>query len=85
MVRANETVQHIFSELYTVQEHIKPSYIRIKLLELLLILTEMDFDRIKNDYVYFSKSQRNCTRQIHDFIVGHIKEHYTIEELGIYL
>ena len=25
--------------------------------------------------------QRNCTRQIHDFIVGHIKEHYTIEEL----
>lgn len=54
MVRANETVQHIFSELYTVQEHIKPSYIRIKLLELLLILTEMDFDRIKNDYVYFS-------------------------------
>ena len=32
MVRANETVQHIFSELYTVQEHIKPSYIRIKLL-----------------------------------------------------
>ena len=82
MVRANETVQHIFSELYTVQEHIKPSYIRIKLLELLLILTEMDFDRIKNDYVYFSKSQRNCTRQIHDFIVGHIKEHYTIEELA---
>ena len=43
MVRANETVQHIFSELYTVQEHIKPSYIRIKLLELLLILTEMDY------------------------------------------
>ena len=41
MVRANETVQHIFSELYTVQEHIKPSYIRIKLLELLLILTEI--------------------------------------------
>ena len=34
MVRANETVQHIFSELYTVQEHIKPSYIRIKLTEL---------------------------------------------------
>ena len=36
MVRANETVQHIFSELYTVQEHIKPSYIRIKLLELFI-------------------------------------------------
>ena len=47
MVRANETVQHIFSELYTVQEHIKPSYIRIKLLELLLILTEMDLTGLR--------------------------------------
>lgn len=82
MVRANEAVQHIFSELYTVQDHIKLSYIRIKLLELLLILTEMDFDAAKEDYVYFSKSQRDCTRQIHDFIVEHITRHYTIEELS---
>ena len=82
MVRANETVQHIFSELYTVQDHIRPSYIRIKLLELLLVLTEMEFDTYKTDYVYFSKAQRDCIRQIHDFIVENITEHYTIEELS---
>lgn len=44
MVRASENVRHIFSELYTVQDHIKPSYIGIKILELLLILSETDFD-----------------------------------------
>lgn len=82
MVRANETVRHIFSELYTVQEHIKPSYIKVKLMELLLVLTELDFDAGKADYVYFSKRQRDCVRQIHDFVTEHIAERYTIEELA---
>lgn len=82
MVRANETVQHIFSELYTVQEHIRRGYIKVKLMELLLILTELDFDAGKADYVYFSQAQRNCIRQIHDFMVEHIAEHYTIGELA---
>jgi len=82
MVRANEIIQHIFSELYTIQNQIKFSYIRIKLLELLLILSEMDFDSCKKKYTYFSKSQRDCIRQIHDFILENIAEHYTIKELS---
>lgn len=82
MLRANETVRHIFSELYTVQDNIKHSYIKIKILELLLVLTEMDYDAGKRDYVYFSKAQRDSIRQIHDFIVENITEHYTIEELS---
>ena len=32
LVRANPTVQHIFSELYTVPEQIRESYIRVKVL-----------------------------------------------------
>lgn len=82
MVRANESIQHIFSELYTVQDSIRPSFIRIKILELLLVLTELDFNMVKKDYIYFSKPQRDCIRQIHDFIVEHITEHYTIEDLS---
>lgn len=82
MVRANETIQHICSELYTVQDHLKPSYSKIKLLELLLILTEMNFDAGRKDYVYFSKAQRDCVLKIQDFVVEHITEHYTIEELA---
>lgn len=56
IVRASKTVQHIFSELYTVQEHIKTSYIKVKLMELLLMLTELDFDTGKVDYVYYSQA-----------------------------
>ncbi len=82
MVRANETVRHIFSELFTVREHIRQSYVKVKLLELLLMLTELDYDPGKADYVYFSRTQRDCVRQIHDFVAEHIGEHYTIEELA---
>lgn len=82
MARANETVRHIFSELYTVQDHIKASYIKIKIMELLLVLTELDFAVGKKDCIYFSKVQRDRIRQIHNFVVEHIAEHYTIEELS---
>ena len=82
MIRANEMIRHVFSELYTVQDHIKLSYIRIKILELLLILTEIDFNDYRTDYIYFSKVQRDQIRQIHDFIIENIAEHYTIETLS---
>lgn len=57
MVRASENVRHIFSELYTVQNHIKSSYIRIKILELLLILSETDFDADKKNVFIFQKNK----------------------------
>lgn len=46
------------------------------------MLTELDFNEGKADCVYFSQVQRDCIRQIHDFVVEHIMEHYTIEELA---
>lgn len=82
MVRANDTIQHIFSELYTAQEHMKPSYIKVKLMELLLVLTEMNFDADKPDCMYYSQAQRDCMRQIHDFMIANIAEHHTIKELA---
>lgn len=82
IVRANDTVQHIFSELYTVQENVKESYIRIKLMELLLMLSELTPNADSEKYVYYSRSQRDCIHRIHDFMTAHLSEHYTIEELA---
>lgn len=82
MVRASEMARHIFAELYTVQEHLKPSYTKIKLVELLLMLTELDTDLPKTGYTYISQTQRDRIRKIHDFVVEHMEEHHTIEELA---
>ena len=43
---------------------------------------ELDFDEEKTSCVYFSQAQRDCIHQIHDFVVAHITEHYTIGELA---
>lgn len=75
-------VQHIFSELYTVQNQIKAGYIKVKLVELLLVLTELDPGVGCADHAYFSREQRDCTRQIHDFVELHIAERYTTLELA---
>lgn len=41
IARSNESIAHIFSELYSVPEEIKKGYLKVKILELLLFLSAM--------------------------------------------
>ena len=41
VARSNESIEHIFSELYSVPEEIKKGYLKVKILELLLFLSAM--------------------------------------------
>lgn len=82
IVRANEMVGHIFSERYTVWDSIKHGYIRVKTLELLLALTDMEIEADNPDRLCFSRAQTDVVKHIHDFILEHISEHYTLNELA---
>lgn len=82
MIRANPTVEHIFSELYTVPVKIRHGYIRVKVLELLLVLTELNPMEDKAEHVHFSEAQIEAIKQIHAFLVAHFNEHYTIDYLS---
>lgn len=82
IVRASAAAEHIFSELYTVREHIRQGYIRLRVLELLLALTDLEVGTEPKDRPYFSKEQRDCVRRIRDFMIENIREHYTLEELA---
>ena len=82
MIRANPTIEHIFSELYTVPEKIRYGYIRVKVLELLLILTELNPTANQTDHLHFSEAQIEKVKQIHAFLTEHFNEHYTIEYLS---
>lgn len=46
------------------------------------MLTELNPGVGCADHAYFSWEQRDCTRQIHDFVELHIAEHYTTLELA---
>lgn len=82
IVRANTTVEHIFSELYTVPEKIRYGYIRVKVLELLLVLTELDTIKTRPERPHFTEAQIEVIKHIHTFLVEHYQEHYTIDELS---
>lgn len=81
MIRANASIEHIFSELYTVPEKIRYGYIRVKVLELLLVLTEFNFSEDQPQRTHYSEAQIEGVKRIHSFLVEHYDEHYTIEEL----
>ena len=82
MIRANETIEHIFSELYKVPGKIRYGYIRVKVLEMLLVLTGFDPREEQSEHTHFSESQIEVIKQIHAFLREHYSEHYTIEELS---
>lgn len=82
IIRANKTIEHIFSELYKVPEKIRYGYIRVKVLEMLLVLTGFDMTENKSEHIYFPEAQIDTVKQIHTFLKEHYKEHYTIEQLS---
>lgn len=82
ILRANETVQHIFSELYTMPPALRSGYIRVKVLELLLVLTGLQPAENRADRCNFSAAQIDTIKQLHAFLVAHYREHYTIDALA---
>ena len=82
IIRANSNIEHIFSELYTAPTPIRRGYIRIKILELLLVLTAFHPAEDSARPIYFSAAQIKTIKQIHSFLVEHFREHYTIDALS---
>lgn len=82
IVRANRTIEHIFSELYTIPEKIRYGYIRVKILEMLLVLAELDLIKEKSEHAHFSEGQIEKIKRMHAFLMEHFNEHYTIDDLS---
>lgn len=82
IIRANPTIEHIFSELYTVPEEIRYGYIRVKVLEMLLVLSGENLMEERSEHTHFPKSQIETIKKIHGFIIEHYSEHYTIDDLS---
>lgn len=82
IMRRNDSIQHIFSELYIVHENAKLNYFKIKVIELLLFITTIDFDKSREEKQYFMRNQVEIVKRINEYITGNIDTHYTLEELA---
>lgn len=82
IMRSTETIQHIFSELYTAPEHLRSSYFKIKILELFLFLNSEGLEGQRKKRPYFSKSQVETVKEIRNYLTGHVERHVTLPELS---
>ena len=82
VIRADPMIEHIFSELYEVPAAIRRGYIRVKVLELLLILTGLTPAEQTEKHACFPAAQIETIKRLHAFLVAHMDERYTIDTLA---
>jgi hypothetical protein len=81
LMRSSEAVSHIFSELYHAPDALKESYIRLKLIELLLFLSVVKPGG-ENGRQYFYKTRVKTVKAIRDYMTAHLDRQFTLEELS---
>lgn len=77
-----ESIEHIFGELYRVPEKIKRPYFKVKVLELLLYLEALELSEDGEERPYFYKTQVEKIKAIQNFLIRHMEETITQEELA---
>ncbi len=73
--------EQIFSPLYQIPQQLRAPYYKLKAQEVLLYLgwAKPEWQQESNQYV---SQQTELIRQIHDFLVQHLDQRFTIEELA---
>ncbi len=56
ILHGDEGIEHVFDELYVVQGEFRMSYLRLKVLELLLYLSRLDPDILPGKHAYFQRT-----------------------------
>lgn len=86
VVHGADAMEHIFGELYAVPEKIKRPYFKIKILELLLYLEALELPENMagwpDEKPYFYRAQVEKVKAVQQFLVGHMDENFTQEELS---
>lgn len=82
IMRENISIEHIFSELYSVPENIRKGYHKVKVLELLLFLSGLEYKGESEERRYFLRSQVTAAKEAKKYLLAHLDEHITITELA---
>ncbi|MGL6199105.1 MAG: helix-turn-helix transcriptional regulator [Lachnospiraceae bacterium] len=82
IIRANESIEHIFYELYTNRDFRKEGYIKLKVFELLLFLSGLEVLKQSAETKYWNQKHVKKIKEIHNFITQDISRRYTIAELA---
>lgn len=81
IMKENQTIRNLFQELYHVPHAIQQSYCRLKIVEILLLLSTIDYKKQKKK-VCFPKKQVEMVKCIRNELIQHLQETITIEEIS---
>lgn len=83
IMRSTQQIEHIFSEIYEVNQKTNIDYLRIKVAELLLFLSQVDFEMIQTHNAYYSQKQIECVKHIKEHLVEDLSQKYDFEKLAM--
>lgn len=82
IIRAERYIEHIFAELYSVPEHIKKGYFKLKIMELFLVLSGIDPHKNEVTESRLPQSQVQLANSVAAYLSEHMEQHITITELA---
>jgi AraC-like DNA-binding protein len=82
IMRGTDSIQRLFSELYEAPDMMKESYIRLKVMELMLYLGTVRVNMPGEQRQYFYRTQIDKVKAIRNHIITHMEKQFTLEELS---
>ena len=82
IVRAEENIEHILSELYTAPEALREGYIKLKMMELLLVLSHTETSCDLSTACALPHPQVQLAHQAAAFLADNRERHVTVPELS---
>lgn len=82
IMRATKQIEHIFSELYHIPKHIRLSYFKIKVIEMLLFLEMLEVTEMEEKCQYVDKMQAEKVHAIVALVTKNMDRWYTLDELS---
>ena len=82
LIRENEQLGWVFAQLYHAPQSVKLDYFRVKIAELLLLLSSLDVHKQADQHQYFPTRQTEKIKQIHSLITTSLDRTFTIEQLS---
>lgn len=81
VTRSNESIEHIFSELYSVPERIKKGYLKVKILELLLFLSAMEPEKTEETKMV-SAAHAGLAKEVCRYLTDRMDQKITLDMLA---
>ena len=82
IMRATESIQHIFSELYHAPENLRAGYFKLKVMELFLFLGSPEITTRGEERPYVDRTQVEQIKSVRQYLVEHLDRRITLQMLS---